>query len=139
MTGGSDDSDIFIRRQEEEARLNWSRNYHFLLMFSLFFLAYSSARYFSLTLASVIMIVASGFGVFSSVVWCKIEKRSSDYIKYYKKQAEDLRKKAGKGSIYPSKNEVRGIEMRILVLAFPAGFFVFWLVLLVTTIVSIYW
>ena len=64
MTGGSDDSDIFIRRQEEEARLNWSRNYHFLLMFSLFFLAYSSARYFSLTLASVIMIAASGFGVF---------------------------------------------------------------------------
>lgn len=107
-------------RQESEAALNWSRNSYFLVVMSLLTLAYSQKPFTSMLQLTLYQVIIASLALVLSTIWLLIQYRSSQYIEYYKKTAQDLCKKTNTPELYPSK--IKGFEMRRLVYWLPIGF-----------------
>jgi hypothetical protein len=107
---------IFIDLQQKEAQLNWTRNNYFLATSSLLFLAFSQLEF------PVTSILAAA-GIAVNIVWLFIQYRSSQYIGYYKEQAEN-NKPPNFPEIYPPG--IGGFQMRYLVYFLPISFILTW-------------
>ena len=107
-------------RQESEANLSWSRNSYFLVVLSLLTLAYSQNPVTNLAQLTLYKILISSAGDGLSIIWLLIQYRSSQYVEYYKNQANILSNATGTPEFYPKK--LKGIEMRKLVYYLPITF-----------------
>lgn len=124
-------------RQESEATLNWSRNSYFLVVLSLLTLAYSQNPVSNLAQLTFYKVIISGAGVFLSVVWLLIQQRSSQYIEYYKKKANELSKITQTPEFYPTG--LKGFEMRKLVYCLPIGFIALLVLFIISQIFFFYY
>ncbi|MGD0996665.1 MAG: hypothetical protein ABR909_14230 [Candidatus Bathyarchaeia archaeon] len=129
--------ELIKSRQESEATLNWSRNSYFLVVLSLLTLAYSQNPVSNLTQLTFYKIMISSAGVFLSIVWLLIQQRSSQYIEYYKNQANNLSKDTQTPEFYPK--ELKGIEMRKLVYCLPIAFIVLLSLFIISQIIFFYY
>jgi hypothetical protein len=127
MSKESEDRDklkLFIEGQTSEAQLHWSRNSYFLVVMSILILAFGQTLVGNLSQLAWFRILISILGMGMSIVWLLIQDRSSRYIGYYKKQAQELAAPT-RINMYPS---LPGLEMRLLAYSLPIMFFVIWLV-----------
>lgn len=131
--------ELVTKRQESEATLNWSRNSYFLVVLSLLTLAYSQNPVENTVQLTFYKILIASAGLFLSVVWLLIQRRSSSYIDYYKKEANNLSEKTHSPLFYPPKNVVKGFEMRLLVYCLPIGFIVLLTLFIVSQVVFFYY
>jgi hypothetical protein len=109
-------------RQESEANLNWSRNSYFLVVMSLLTLAYTQKPVDNALQLTIYQSLIAGIGVFLSIIWLLIQHRSSQYISYYKTEAQRLAKLTNTPDLYPPS--LKGFEMRKLVYFLPIAFLV---------------
>lgn len=116
--------ELIVKRQESEATLSWSRNSYFLVVLSLLTLAYSQKPTDIASQLAFYKILISSAGIFLAFIWLGIQRRSSSYVDYYKKQANILSAKTKTPLFYPPKDEVKGFEMRRLVYWLPISFIV---------------
>jgi hypothetical protein len=130
---------LFVNRQESEATLNWSRNSYFLVVLSLLTLAYSQNPVQNAIQLVYYKILISFAGMFLAVAWLLIQRRSSSYIDYYKKQANILSEKAHCPLFYPTKGVVKGFEMRHVVYCLPIVFIVLLALFIVSQVVFFYY
>ena len=143
MSSDENDNDkssleLVVKRQESEATLNWSRNSYFLVVLSLLTLAYSQNPAANIVQLTFYKILISSAGVFLGIVWLLIQRRSSSYIDYYKKQANILSEKTHTMMFYPPKEVVKGFEMRKLVYCLPIGFILLLSLFIVSQVVFFY-
>ncbi len=124
-------------RQESEATLNWSRNSYFLVVLSLLTLAYTQNPVSNLTQLTFYKIMISGAGDFLGIVWLLIQYRSSQYIEYYKNQANILSKDTKTPELYPKS--IKGIEMRKLVYCLPIAFIVLLSLFIIFQVIFFYY
>jgi len=120
-------------RQESEATLNWSRNSYFLVVLSLLTLAYTQKPVDNVLQLTLYQVLIASIGVFLSAIWLCIQYRSSQYIRYYKTEANRLAEITNTPDFYP--RGLKGIEMRKLVYFLPIAFMV---ILTVFIILQVY-
>ena len=132
MAQGSDDLDklkLFTERQDEEAKLHWSRNSYFLVVMSILMVAFGLRPVENHLQLSLFRILIALGGVALCGVWLLIQHRSSKYVLYYKTEARRLAKSTNTTDVYPQ--ELGGIEIRKLAYALPIVFLLVWLAFIV--------
>jgi hypothetical protein len=120
---------LFTDRQDEEAKLHWSRNSYFLVVMSILFVAYGQKpveNAFQLTLFQVLISV---LGATLSSIWLLIQHRSSKYILYYKSEAKKYAALTKTPDVYP--DNLGGIEMRKLAYILPIAFLAIWIAFII--------
>ena len=115
--------------QQSESRLHWQRNNVFLIVSSIFLLAFSQFD------DKIIQLIISIGALLLNLAWLLIQHRSSSYIKVWKKEAKKLEKERNVPPIYSGK--VKGIQMRHLAYLLPIVFIIVWISLII--IISMTW
>ena len=101
--------ELFSEALRYESQLHWQRNSYFLVVVSIFLLAFSQFHNQSF------QILVSLFGFVLSFVWLLIVYRSDKYIEYWKSNIREIEKRLKFTSIYPET--LSGIEIRKLAYA----------------------
>ncbi len=115
---------LFAKMQQSEAKLHWRRNSYFLLVSSILLVALSQFKIEFLPFFIGIL------GLVLNIVWFFIQYRSSQYIKYWKTQAQKLATPS-MPNIYP---ELGGVEIRKLAYILPATFIMIWIVVIILAV-----
>ncbi|MEM5867687.1 MAG: hypothetical protein QXG39_07190 [Candidatus Aenigmatarchaeota archaeon] len=119
---------LFTDRQDAEARLHWSRNSYFLVVMSILILAFSQKPVENIFQLVIFQMLIAILGIILSITWLLIQYRSSQYMLYYKREAQRLAKIANAPDVYPEK--LGGIEIRKLAYILPIAFSIIWSALL---------
>ena len=117
-----------VKIQQSEATLHWQRNNVFLIVSSVFLLAFS--QFDDNTTQLIISIGA----LLLNIAWLLIQHRSSSYIKVWKQEAKQLENRTKIPPIYSGK--VKGIQMRHLAYSLPIVFIILWISLIVIISIS---
>ncbi len=116
--------------QQTEVSLHWKRNGFFLLSSSILLVALSQFQ---------VLLVVAAFGVLGFVLnllWLFIQYRSSEYVKYWKKEINRLEKESNSNtSIF--NPDVKGFEMRLVALALPIPFLLIWTAVIAQSILDL--
>ena len=112
--------ELYRSRVEHEVSTTWSRNSYFLVVMSLLTLAYGQKPFEDIRQLFSYQILIVFLATLLSSIWLCIQYRSSQYIKYYKNEAQSLSKKTGLPELYP--DAIKGSETRRLVYWLPIGF-----------------
>ena len=118
---------IFVDIQQSEAGLNCSRNNYFLIVASILILALSQFN------NPVFVSFISLLGLALSAAWLLIQYRSSQYMRYWKDEAQKISKTGNLPYIYP--DSVKGIEMRRILYILPFSFLIFWLAIFLISVI----
>ena len=116
--------EFFTKRQDDEARLHWSRNSYFLVVISILFVAYGQKPVEDLFQLVSFQILIAALGAVLSIIWLLIQHRSSKYVLYYKSESRRYAKATNTPDVYPQ--DLGGIEMRKLAYFLPISFLIVW-------------
>ncbi|MBP1928937.1 hypothetical protein J2741_001484 [Methanolinea mesophila] len=110
---------MLVEIQQSESQLNCNRTNFFLLAISIVALTLTQVQMPLLQLAIVIL------GLLIALAWLLTQDRSSEYIKYWKNEVNQLSNKLEIPFIYPEN--IGGFQMRKVLYILPIAFTIFWI------------